>query len=65
MEELRAKLWARVEDAARAERGDGEDGADEEEEHGHWHSPDHMAGISRPMEMLPTVGVDQPTRRGQ
>ena len=65
MVELRATGWTWVSDAVEGdeiELGDDDDGP---EERGHWEEPDLMAGINRLMEVLATMGVDEPTRRGQ
>eukprot|EP00959_Pyramimonas_sp_CCMP1952_P178859 3739155-Pyramimonas_sp.AAC.1 len=42
-----------------------EDGETYEDERGHWQEPDMMGGINQLMEVLATMGVDEPTRRGQ
>ena len=67
MEELRAKSWTWV--PAETPEGDVNDAAEDQEgeaeERGHWPEGDAMAGINKLMEVLATMGVDEPTRRGQ
>ena len=66
MVELRGRPWTWVRDGpAEDEDGEADEHGDEEEERGHWESPDHMAGINKLMDVLSTMGVDEPTRRGQ